>query len=181
MAASDEHLYVLYSKSPDIEVYDGEILTYQETISIPDLYDPSDIVYNGKHLFVSDREVRTIIRIDPSDKTVKKFKVDGRPMTLSSNPEGNVIVTSSDPPVISEYTADTESVSKLRLSVNGSDSCLYYHAMCASNKSYFACCANNSENSSVYEVSSGSQRFASYSLELLFDTKNCVPLLFRNG
>ena len=106
MAIWKDHLYLPMVRSSDIIVYNVEPFACKETIKVGDLTRPSDIVATEDVLYVSEfKEVIHRIPFQGGTK-VPNWTVDGINLKLSTDENGNVIVTSWDPDKIYEYTSD---------------------------------------------------------------------------
>ena len=67
---------------------------------------PYDIVAGDNVLYVSEREDKSIHRIQLPEETVSSWTVDGTRLKLSISKNGNVIVASCIPAKIIEYTSE---------------------------------------------------------------------------
>ena len=151
LTVSDKSAYVLFNKSSDIEVYDAETLTYESRIPVQGLYDPCDIVYSENGLFVSDNEDRSIRRIELPAGTVTRWAASGTCLTLSVSQAGNIIVSSFDPPEISEYTLEGKQLRQLWINKStNTKNCV--HAIHVKEDLYLACSTKNSSNQSIHEI-----------------------------
>ena len=104
ITSSNEELYVVTSRSPDIDVYDIDTLDHSRKIRVDGLVNACDIVTRANVLYVSERKDKLIHRIQLSDETSSHWSVNSRYLTMSINMTGNVVVSCFDLFKIIEYT-----------------------------------------------------------------------------
>ena len=109
-----DELYVVTSRSPDIDVYDIDTLAHRRKIRVEGLVDGWDIVAHANVLYVSEFENKLIHRIQLSDETSSHWSVDGRRLTMSINKKGNILVSCLSNKII-EYTPTGSCVREIQV------------------------------------------------------------------
>ena len=111
----NDELYVVTSRSPEIDVYDIDTLAHRRKIKVEGLVDGCDIVAHANVLYVSEREDKLIHRIQMSDGTTSHWSVEGIWLKMSINKKGNVVVSCFSSNKIIEYTPTGSSVREIQV------------------------------------------------------------------
>ena len=122
-----DELYVVATKSPDINVYDTDTLDHRRKFTVEGLVRANDIVAHANVLYVSEYGDKLIHRIQLSDETTSHWSVDSRYLKLSINKKGNVVVSCRDLNKIIEYTPIGSCVREIQMdAIYGPFGCLQY-------------------------------------------------------
>ena len=115
ITSSNKELYVVTSRSPDIDVYDIDMLAHRRKIRVEGLVDGWDIVAHANVLHVSEYTAKLIHRIQLSNETSSHWFVNGIRLRMSINKKGNVVVSCWNSQKIIEYTPNGRCVREIQV------------------------------------------------------------------
>ena len=115
ITSSNDELYVVTSRSPDIDVYDIDTLVHRRKIRVEGLVNGYDIVAHANVLYASEWSAKLIHRIQLPDETSSHWSVNSIWLTMSINKKGNIVVSCWSSNKIIEYTPTGSCVREIQV------------------------------------------------------------------
>ena len=162
ITSSNEELYVVTYRSPDIDVYDIDTLVHRWKIRVKKLQSGWDIVAHANVLYISECRAKLIHRIQLSDEKCSHWSVDGESLTMSINKKRNIVVSSRIHNKIIEYTPTGSCVREIRVDAMDRTIRCLKHAIQLDDDRFLICHATDATHHRVCVIDSNGRMMKSY-------------------